>query len=237
MADDGRDDADVFDRGVLIRTDLEVPVFVFETETDLTILGYANVRQPDTDRIRTWEVAGTAHADAHQLRTILGGPRDPSVGSLLGCGDPINTGPHHEVLQAALRSLVDWSAGGVAPPESERIELVEGDDAAIARDDLGIALGGVRNPLVDVPVATVTGDPPGDTSIADLVEGEAGVCFLFGQTIPIDQATLIERYGTADEYLKEFVASADEAVAAGFLLRADADQLIAEAEANAPLFG
>ncbi len=48
-----------------IRTDLDVPVFMFETQSDLVELGYAAAQQPDTDRIRTWEVAGTSHADAY----------------------------------------------------------------------------------------------------------------------------------------------------------------------------
>lgn len=222
-------------QAVRMRTDLDVPVFLFEAETDLTLLGYAKARQPDTDLIRTWEVAGTAHADAHMLRSVLGGPRDPGVGSLLGCTYPINTGPHHEVVQAALHHLVNWAAGGPAPPAAERIELT-GEPPVIARDDLGIAIGGVRNPLVDVPVATLTGDPPGGASLEDLRAGSAGICVLFGQTIPFDRTTLLARHGTADAYLEAFRRSADEAVAAGFLLRPDAEQLIAEAEANRALF-
>jgi hypothetical protein len=223
-------------QGVLVRTDLAVPVFVFEAETDLTLLGYAHARQPDTDLVRTWEVAGTAHADAHFLRSIVGGPRDPSVGSLLGCAEPINTGPHHEVVQAALHHLVDWAAGGDPPPAAERLELVDGDDIVIARDENQIALGGVRNPLVDVPVAATTGDPPNGASIDDLAGGEGDVCILFGRTIPFDPATLVALHGTADDYVRAFRASADAAVAAGFLLRPDADELIGEAEANAALF-
>jgi hypothetical protein len=231
------DVADAMRRGVHVRTDLDVPVFLFETETDLTLLGYAHARQPDTDLIRTWEVAGTAHADAHLLRSMLGGPRDPSVGSLLGCTEPINTGPQHEVLQAALRRLVEWVADGIEPPAGDRIELVDGDadEVAIARDERGIAIGGVRTPLVDVPVATLTGDPPGGGSIAELREG-GGVCFLFGATIAFDRATLVDLYGTADAYVEAFRASADDAVAAGFLLQEDADELVAEAEANRALF-
>ena len=54
-----------------------MPVLIFETETDLTLLGYAQARQPDTDLVRTWEVAGTSHADAHFIRSMIGGPRDP----------------------------------------------------------------------------------------------------------------------------------------------------------------
>jgi hypothetical protein len=236
-AREDRDAAEVVREGVRMRTDLDVPVLLFEAETDLTLLGYAHARQPDSDLIRTWEVAGTAHADAHLLRSMLGGPRDPNVGSMLGCTEPINTGPHHEVLQAALHHLVEWVANGTPPPEGQRIELVEGDEVVIARDEHEIAIGGVRNPLVDVPVATLSGEPPEETSIEDLASGEGGVCTLFGRTVPFDQATLVELYRTADRYLEAFRASADEAVAAGFLLQPDADELIAEAEANSELFG
>jgi len=45
-----------------------VPVLQFLTETDLFgVLGFHRARQDDSDRLRTWEVAGTAHAD----RSIL----------------------------------------------------------------------------------------------------------------------------------------------------------------------
>ena len=233
----GSDDETVVQEGVLIRTDLDVPVFIVEAETDLTLLGYAAARQTDTDRIRTWEIAGTAHADAHQFRSILGGPRDASVGSLIGCTEPINTGPHHEVVQAALSHLVGWAAGGEAPPEGDPLELENGEEVVIARDGLGIALGGVRNPLVDVPVVVATGDPPGGGSLAGAADGDVDICVLFGSTTPIDQTMLTEIYGTADAYLVAFEASAAEAVAAGYLLEYDADQLIAEAESNAALFG
>ena len=35
---------------LLIRTDLRVPVFMSETQTDMILLGYAPAQQPDTDR-------------------------------------------------------------------------------------------------------------------------------------------------------------------------------------------
>ena len=224
--------ADAFRKsGVQIRTDVDVPVLIFETETDLTLLGYASARQPDTELVRTWEVAGLSHADAHFIRSIIGGPRDPSVGSLLGCSDPINVGPQHEVIQAALHHLVRWVQGGDPPPPGTVIELTEDEDTSIARDDLGIALGGVRHPLVDVPTATLSGDPPGGASFEEL-----GVCSLFGSTTPLDQDTLLDLYSSADEYVAAFTASADAAVQAGYLLRPDADALVAEAEANRALF-
>jgi hypothetical protein len=236
-AREGQDPAAALREGVRIRTDLDVPVMMFEAETDLTLLGYAHARQPDSDFVRTWEVAGAAHADAQMLRSLLGGPRDGRVGSVLGCEEPINAGPHPEMLQAALHHLVAWAAGGPPPPAGARIELAAGDEVVIARDEHEIARGGVRNPLVDVPVATLTGEPPGGKTIEDL-RGEGGdICILFGRTIAFDRAKLVDLYGTADDYVEAFRASADAAVAAGFLLRADADQLIAEAEANRALFG
>jgi hypothetical protein len=63
------------------------------------------------------------------------------------------------------------------------------------------------------------------------------VCILFGRTIPFDQATLAAKSGTAEGYLQAFRASADETVAAGFLLRPDADLLVAGAESGAATFG
>lgn len=219
---------------VRIRTDLDVPVMLFEAETDLTLLGYAHARQDDTDLVRTWEVAGTAHADAQTLRAVIGGPRDPGIGSILGCG-AINTGPHKEVLQAAVHHLVGWVGGGSPPPEGARLELADDGEVAIARDEHGNALGGIRNPLVDVPVAALSGDPAAGTSLEDIT-AEGGVCTLFGSTTPFDRDTLVDLYGTADTYVEQFRASAAEAVAAGFLLQPDADELIAEAEANRSLF-
>lgn len=227
--------ADITAGGTTIRNDLDIPVLIFEAETDLTLLGYHNARQPDTELIRTWEVAGTAHSDAHVFRAILGGGRDGSLGSLLGCANPVNTGPHREVLSAALAHLVGWAQGGPPPPTAERLELVKGDTVAIARDEIGMAIGGVRNPLVDVPVAVVSGDPAPGVA-ADRAGGSFDVCALFGQTIPLDRATLLALHGSADEYVAAFTASAETAVEAGFLLQADADQLIAEAEANRALF-
>jgi hypothetical protein len=70
--------AAVTGQSVRIRTDLSAPVFMFETQTDLIQLGYAPARQPNSARIRTWEVAGTSHADAFEL----GGAAVPGVAAL-----------------------------------------------------------------------------------------------------------------------------------------------------------
>ncbi len=70
----------------LFRTNLEVPVFDLQSENDVVgILGSNAARQPDTDGVRLWEVAGTTHADRH----LIG---ESNVG-YIDCGPPINDGP------------------------------------------------------------------------------------------------------------------------------------------------
>lgn len=233
--DFGGDDGGSFvNDGHQIRTDLAEPVFMVQAETDLTVLGYQLARQPDTDTIRTWEMAGTAHADAHVVRSVIGGGRDSSLGFFLGCTQPINAGPHHEIVAAALAHLVSWSAGGDAPPAGDRLELTDDDPAEIARDDLGRALGGVRNPLVDVPIAVYTGDPWTEVSADD--PDSFDVCALFGQTFALAGSVLVDLHGDADSYVAAFGDAATAAVEAGFLLPADAEELRAEAETNRALF-
>ncbi len=92
-----------------------------QTETDLFSPRFYPTRQPDTDKLRTGELAGTA------------------------------------------------------PPKSPLIEVT---DKKVARND-GNAKGGIRTPLVDFPLATLSGEPGGATS---------AICSLFGFTKPFTGA-------------------------------------------------
>jgi hypothetical protein len=139
------------------------------------------------------------------------------------------------VIEAALNKFTTWVDGGSAPPTSPQLEVVAGEPATLKRDKDGMALGGIRNPLTDVPVAIVSGEPPAG-ALNDLVK-KGDICGLFGSTKQLDKAALIARYGSFDNYLKEFRASAAKAVAAGFLLQPEANSLIAEAQTHRALFG
>ena len=100
---------------VRLRTDLNAPVLVLQAEGDVTgLLASATVRQPDSNKLRLWEVAGTAHADAHLL-----GP----LADAIDCGGPINNGPLHLVAKAALRGLDTWVRTGEVPPEAPRLTV------------------------------------------------------------------------------------------------------------------
>ena len=209
--------------GGSIRTDLGVPVFQLATETDLLRLGFLAARQPDSERIVTWEVAGTAHADASTLeygsasgRVWIGasaGDYDPSA----QCGQ-INDGPQAEVVRAGVAALVAWVIDGTKMPASPLIEVADGE---IVTDDVGNARGGIRTPPVDAPVSVLTGKG-----------NPASVfCSLFGGETPLSAEQLAARYPTHDDYVAAVRASADAAVADGFLLRVDADAMVAAAEA------
>jgi hypothetical protein len=219
------DPADATPDGAIIREDVDVPVLIVETETDLTRLGYIAARQPDSENVVVWEIAGTAHADTGQLEygAMSGEVWLPGEDLDLSqeCGVEINDGPQGEVLRAGFVALVDWVVDGTTPPSGEIIE-VEGD--AIVRDADGIALGGIRTPAVDAPISTFTGD----------TQAESVFCSLFGQTIAFTPERIAELYPTHEDYVDAVTESADAALDAGFLLEADRDAIVAEAE-DAPI--
>ena len=114
---------------VFIRADINVPVLMLESESDMIVLGYYKARQDDTDKIRLWEMAGTAHADLYVTVTVTGTSddgNDPSFANvvevtdpypgIIECSLPINAGPQHFIVRAALHQLDKWVRTGVAPP-------------------------------------------------------------------------------------------------------------------------
>lgn len=221
--------------GVMLRDDINVPVFIYETETDLNILNYARARQENTKNICTWEVAGTSHADTYSLTMPNGLSRDSSFGNLIGCGS-INDGPQHETLQSALYHLIRWIEAGTYPPISPRIEVRSVDKQSIGitsvefeiiRDELGFAIGGIRTPTVIAPLRILDGDPG----------SSQGFCFLFGKTTPINATVLHEMYPSLEFYVHELQVATAQSVESGWLLQTDADIMIEEETARAQLLG
>jgi hypothetical protein len=208
---DSKDVTSAVNGSVRIRTDLAVPVFMFETQTDLIQLGYAAAQQPDTPRIRTWEVAGTSHADAYELGGAAG---------LIGCTTPINSGPQHEVAQAASVAFFHWVDDGTQPPSPQPFTLTSAKPPVLVLDAHGNVVGGVRTPDVDVPVSTLSGAPP---------PGSTQLCGLFGSTVPFSTQTLVALYGTPAGYVAAYTTDLDRAISAGYVLPADRAPLLAQA--------
>jgi hypothetical protein len=208
-----------------IRPDVNVPVMTFQTETDVTLLGYAGSRQDDSDRFRLWEVAGTAHADYYTIVTgradATGEPQfaavveEDSVLGILSCDRPMNAGPMHYVFNRAIRALDDWVNLGTLPPQAPRLDLSD-DGTAFLFDDIGNVTGGIRTPYVDAPSAILSG------------EGQTGdsFCFLFGTTELLDAATMASLYVDQAGFVDAVTDAANAAVDAGFLLQEDAEAII-----------
>jgi Alpha/beta hydrolase domain len=218
---------------VFLRSDTAVPILILESETDVMILGYYKARQDDTDKIRLWEMAGTAHAD---LYVVIKGTRDTGNDSsvanvvevtspypgVIDCPLPINSGPQHFIAKAAIHQFDRWVRTGVAPTVADRLEIA-GDPPALVLDALGNAKGGIRTPYVDVPIARLSG--LGQPSVPLIGS-------LFGTTRLFDDATLSRLYPDHRFYLTAVENCTDAAVRAGFLMPEDGELIKAAAAAS-----
>ncbi|HEX4002473.1 MAG TPA: alpha/beta hydrolase domain-containing protein [Candidatus Acidoferrales bacterium] len=219
-----------------LRTDLRAPVITAITETDLVdgnIPGFHGARQPDNDRLRIWEIAGTSHADAYSFTIgfmdsgsapldILAKGYAPTA-NILGSdlAKPINNAPqHHYVVEAALSNLDRWIRTGQAPSAAAPIKLNEGAErgpSSFVLDANGLAEGGVRTPWVDVPTARLSG----------LGNSGGPLGFMVGVCEPFGADTLDRIYpGGKSEYLRKFEAALDSAIRAGFILAADRQEIL-----------
>ncbi|HYC54525.1 MAG TPA: alpha/beta hydrolase domain-containing protein [Candidatus Binatia bacterium] len=199
----------------------------------------ASAEEPTTSvNYSVWEVAGTAHSDfyigyhqefgqgprvgagaakqpssadaeLHAIAGTYGEQPHPLFGTCLLAG---GTMPMRYAASAAIHHLDRWIRTGTPPPQGPRFELASGQ---LARDTNGNALGGIRLPPIDVPVARYA-----STS-----------CELGGITVPLTEVELALLYPTHADYACMMQARTAQAVAAGFLLQADADDLLERVEA------
>ncbi|MGB0112297.1 MAG: alpha/beta hydrolase domain-containing protein, partial [Ilumatobacteraceae bacterium] len=200
----------------LIRDDLDVPVMVVNSE--LEAIACHDVRQPDTDRFRYWESAGTCHVSIQAMDV-----RAPKYEREFGTPQPVmqqmNRIAITPLYDAALHHLNRWVAGGPPPPTQPLIEFA-GEPAEVVRDVHGIAVGGVRLPQAEVPVAQNSAIPLGDDIYS----------MLWGSSHPFDSTTLDSLYGSEETYLERFTDAARSAVSAGVLLDRDVAALVDEAQ-------
>ncbi|WP_424187291.1 alpha/beta hydrolase domain-containing protein [Actinokineospora sp. G85] len=204
-----------------IRTDLDVPVFVLQAETDVPLSSSA---RQNTPLVRTWEVAGTAHADQYGLD--LYNPvnaRDKGIngGAATHCDKPVNSMTFRYAQNAAYHHLNRWAQGGPPPPSAQQVDAWFG--VLIQRDKDGNAIGGVRLPDLVAPVATYSPNNSGGNVL--------GACLLLGTTTPFTAARLKELYPDHASYVKRFTEAADVATRLGYLLPADRDEAVARAQA------
>jgi hypothetical protein len=232
------------------RPDLGVPIMDLETETDLFMPEssafpgsgpYLPAQQADSAGFRLWETAGTAHADNYisnlgagdtgngaadvQAFNAMLSPPD-SLGGVISCADPLNTGEEHYVVDAAEYALNQWTTTGIPPAKANRLQ-VNAAETGYVTDANGNVEGGIRTPAVQVPVATLSGlGNSGSSAEAALF------CSLVGTTTPFSAAKLAALYPAHAQFRTEWTAATAADVLAGFIRPADAAQLIAAANAS-----
>ncbi len=202
----------------IIREDLDVPVMVVNSE--LEAMACYEVRQADTERFRYWESAGTCHVSIQSMDV-----RAPKYEREFATTQPVmqqmNRIAITPLYDAALHHLNRWVGGGEAPPIQPKIEF-DGDPAQVVRDGHGIAIGGVRLPQADVPVAQNSAIPLGQDIYS----------MLWGSSHPFGAAELDAMYGDESTYIERFTEAAGSAVAEGVLLSRDVASLVDEARSE-----
>ena len=192
--------------GAAIRADLDVPVIVVNSETELT--SYYPVREPDSAGFRLWEVPGTSHVSVRR-------PEEPSVGGS-------NWLSYSPVVNAAIRHLHNWIKDGVEPPEMPRVEMVASDpQPEVVRDEHGNAVGGIRLPDLEVPTASHSG-------FGTRREGSR-FGFLYGTATDFDGEQLGALYPTSSRYVDAWNTALDRLIEQGIVLPEDAPAMRAQA--------
>ena len=223
--------------GGKMRTDLNVKIWKLLSESD--VLGQVAVRQADTDKFRTWEVAGVSHLDythANQLvklglrskETMLpnapAGPAragGPAPGPFNGCvRPPLSRIPGEYVQNALYDHMTRWLKDGVPPPSAPPIDIVtESGKVSIDRDSFGNALGGIRLAEHAVATAVNSGENSG-----------GGFCYLTGSHEDFPKARLAQLYMSHTSYVSDVKVVTDRNLKAGYIVKADAAKTIADAE-------
>jgi alpha/beta hydrolase family protein len=199
----------------LLRDDLDVPLMVVNSE--LEAVACHGVRQPDTDRFRYWESAGTSHT-ASQTQDIRAQKYQREFNAPSPAIEDMNRIALMSYYDAAIHHLNRWVNGGPPPPKQPLIEFA-GEPADVVRDKYGIAKGGVRLPQADVPVAQ---------NSAILLSPTRGL-LLRGSNRPFDEKQLATLYRDKQDYLSQFEQAARRAVDAGVMLPRDIAPSVKEA--------
>jgi hypothetical protein len=151
-------------------TNNATPFIQLNTQGDIVDLDAGAARQPDNNDLRTWELTGAAHIDAHEatyeIETIareepttpvpacMSGTPISGTGTPLDGINQVNNMPLFEAEDAALNDLENWIVNGVPAPHSPAISttsLLFGLYDTPNTDQYGIGEGGLRMPEANVP--------------------------------------------------------------------------------------
>src|SRR5262249_28025034 len=123
-------------------------------------------------------------------------------------------------FNAAFSNLDAWVRRGTPAPRSTPLTVNASGtaQAAVASDQAGNGLGGVRNPYVDVPRATYFTNSTGP-----------GNCREMGHKVAFDSARINTLYGNSKNYSSKVAQAVDRLVRERWLTEGDGKRIKAEA--------
>jgi len=192
-----------------LREDLAVPIIVLNSEFE-TEQCYPNT-QADTELLRWWEIAGTAHGGLISPDELEG------FVALMPSANRVSFAP---ASRGALHALHRWLNGDGPPPHQPRLSK-QGQPPALPRDEHGNALGGIRWPDLEAPLSTCVGECPPE-----------GFVQLFGTMTPFPPEKVRALYPDHRAWLDRYIAATRHLVDTRVVLEDDAGAMIARASAT-----
>jgi hypothetical protein len=123
------------------------------------------------------------------------------------------------VLNAGYTELVTWIMHGQPPATAQPIVVTSTSPTVIPRDANGLAFGGIRLAMVDVPIATNDGANT----------GAGPFCILYGSHTPFPPDKIRTLYPDHDGYVRQVREVTDRNVHDGFVLQEDAKEIVQQA--------
>jgi hypothetical protein len=190
-------------------------------------------RRPDSDdpadRFRRYEIPGAAHVNKKSMDNSPNSADSAKAGvpdSVSKCEGVDQYGvtdfPIEFFMNSAYQNLYEWIRTGTPPPKAEPIiteKVTDKDDIIVKLDEHGNALGGVRHPYVEAPVATYFGNSKA------LDETSGFFCSLAGYKVLFDASKIKTLYPTKEDYLKKVYDATDKLVAEKLLTESDGERI------------
>lgn len=210
------------------------PVIAINTESENKYAyWYGDFDEPEF-KFRTWQIPASSHDTYYNLIEYYEGYQREDLDRIgigngwEGCeGEPMDC-PYEAIFNAGFYHLYRWAIDSIPAPhgpkictrmtyKSSEVAGFFGNRVENVTDAFGNALGGIRHPAVDCPTGTYASfSRRGDGSIQEM----------FGHVMPFSPEKLTGIYGSLENYKKLAGESADRAVAQGFILRADRDEVV-----------
>jgi Alpha/beta hydrolase domain len=218
---------------------LDVPVIEILSEGEAET--HAAARRPDSDalddRYRLYEVPGASHMTS----------RDATMSAIPVREEPSDF-PMDMLCGGALLNLRRWAVDQVPAPRSERLIFsadpagrrgLRGEARPLERDEHGNAVGGVRSPWVDVPVASYyphssttvspSSSSPTNSGASRPMLEPADIADLMGCMTPFTPDKLRALYGTPENYRRRFDVALERMYEQRWIAEADRERARARA--------